>query len=131
MNLVELTKHTQPEAAAEDYLRKMGILQTFTECPYCKGQRVGKIRRGLFKCYHCRNEWSRRRGSRLFGFPITFTRSNLFLDFPGDYGFNRSELANYSDRNFFGEIVRTCFFKNFERSLHKYYRLYDPADHEW
>ena len=25
---------------------------------------MGKIRRGLCKCYHCRKEWSRRRGSR-------------------------------------------------------------------
>ena len=65
MNLVELTPHIQSEEAAEEYLRKTGILQTFTECPYCKGERVGKIRRGLYKCYHCRKEWSRRRGSRL------------------------------------------------------------------
>ena len=65
LNLVELTQYTQSEEAAEDYLRMKGILQRFTECPYCKGQRIGKIRRGLFKCYHCRKEWSRRRGSRL------------------------------------------------------------------
>jgi transposase len=64
MNLVELTQHTQSEVAAEDYLRKIGVLQKFVECPYCKGDRFGKIRRGLFKCYPCRKEWSRRRGSR-------------------------------------------------------------------
>jgi hypothetical protein len=64
-NLVELTQYSQSEEAAEDYLRRKGILQTFTECPYCKGERVGKIRRGLYKCYHCQKEWSRRRGSRL------------------------------------------------------------------
>jgi transposase len=65
MNLVELTQHTQSEEAAEDYLRKMGILETFTQCPYCKGERVGKIRPGFYKCYHCRKEWSRRRGSKI------------------------------------------------------------------
>lgn len=65
MNLVKVTQHTQSEEAAENYIRKMGILQTFAECPYCKRERVGKIRRGLYKCYHSRKEWSRRRGSRL------------------------------------------------------------------
>jgi transposase-like protein len=64
MNLIELTQYTQSELAAEEYLPRVGILRTFTECPYCKGERIGKIRRGLGKCYHCRKEWSRRRGSR-------------------------------------------------------------------
>ena len=63
-NLIELTQYTQSEEAAEEYLRKVGILKPFKECPYCKGERIGKIRRGLCKCYHCRKEWSRRRGSR-------------------------------------------------------------------
>jgi len=44
MNLVDLTQHTQSEEAAEDYSRKMGILETFAQCPYCKGERVGRIR---------------------------------------------------------------------------------------
>lgn len=79
MNLVELTQYTRTEEEAEDYLRKTGVLQPFTECPYCKGERIGKIRRGLYKCYHCRKEWSRRRGSRLEQSRVPFQKVLLAI----------------------------------------------------
>ena len=60
-----MTEYIKTEEAAEEYLRKKGILQTFHECPFCHSERTGKIRRGLYKCYRCRKEWSRRRGSKL------------------------------------------------------------------
>ncbi|MGE5621177.1 MAG: hypothetical protein ACM3U0_01255 [archaeon] len=65
MNLIELAKYLLDEAAAEEYLLNKNILKNYTECPYCNSKSIGKIRRGLLKCYKCKREWNRRKGSFL------------------------------------------------------------------
>jgi len=74
MNLVELARYTGDEVKAEELLRKMGILKNFDVCPFCGGGGFGRVRRGRFKCYGCRHEWSIRRDSMLEGLRTPFTR---------------------------------------------------------
>ena len=65
MNLSELVKIASSEEKAEEFLRSMGILKTFENCPFCKSESIGKVRRNFYKCYGCRREWSIRKGSIL------------------------------------------------------------------
>lgn len=62
MNLIDLQQYTISEEKSEEYLQTQGILQRFDECPYCASTRIGRIRRGKYKCYGCRKEWGPRRG---------------------------------------------------------------------
>lgn len=62
------------EDGAEWLLREKGILQTFKVCPFCRSQRIGRIRRDQYKCYHCKKEWSPRRGSPLEGFRTPYNK---------------------------------------------------------
>ena len=43
MNLIELSALMQDEKKCEEYLLKVGILKTFTECPKCKALRIGRV----------------------------------------------------------------------------------------
>ena len=54
MNLIELSKYLQDEEAAGNYLYEKGILKKYTECPYCKLDMIGNIRRGRVKGYKCK-----------------------------------------------------------------------------
>lgn len=79
MNLIELAKYLMDEDAAEDYLIQKGILKNFTQCPYCNSRSIGKIRRGRMKCYKCKKEWHRRKGSFLESRHITYSKFIGFL----------------------------------------------------
>ena len=74
MNLIELQQHTISEERSEEYLRAQGILKQFKQCPYCEGTRIGRVRRGKYKCYNCRKEWGPRRGSILEGLRVPLVR---------------------------------------------------------
>lgn len=74
MNLIELQQYTISEDKSEDYLRQQGILNQFDSCPYCESARIGRVRRGKFKCYECRKEWGPRRGSILEGLRVPLVR---------------------------------------------------------
>lgn len=74
MNLIELQQYTTNEEKAEEYLRSQGILRTYDQCPFCQGNRIGRIRRNKYKCYTCRKEWNPRRGSILGRMRIPGTR---------------------------------------------------------
>lgn len=74
MNLIELQQYTTSEEKSEEYLRVHGILKQFDQCPYCESTRIGRIRRGKFKCYECRKEWGPRRGSILEGLRVPLAR---------------------------------------------------------
>ena len=63
MELTKLIDIARDEASAEEFLRKKGILKTFTCCPYCGNKHFGKVRRNVYKCYRCKREWSVRKGS--------------------------------------------------------------------
>lgn len=67
MNLIELSKYLQDEQAAEDYLYEKEILKRFTVCPHCGSDKLGHISRGRIKCYKCKKEWHKRKGSFLEG----------------------------------------------------------------
>ena len=49
MNIVELTHITSSEETAEEFLKKKGILKTFSCCPYCGNEHFGKVRRSMLK----------------------------------------------------------------------------------
>lgn len=67
MNLIELSKYLNDEDAAENYLLEKGILKTWTNCPDCDSDKLGRISRGRIKCYKCKKEWHKRRDSILEG----------------------------------------------------------------
>jgi transposase len=74
MNLIELQQYTISEEKSEEYLNAQGILQRFDHCPYCGNTRIGRVRRGKYKCYGCRKEWGPRRGSILEGLRVPLVR---------------------------------------------------------
>lgn len=92
MNIIELAKYLLDEDAAEEYLLSKGILKNFTVCPYCGSPKIGKIRRGRMKCYKCKKEWHRRKGSILESRHITYSKFvgviKLF-----SYGFGVNRMA--------------------------------------
>jgi len=65
MNLIELQQYTISEENSEEFLKDEDILQRFNHCPYCGNTRIGRIRRGKYKCFGCRKKWGPRRGSIL------------------------------------------------------------------
>jgi transposase len=74
MNLIELQQYTISEERSEEYLQAQGILERFDQCPYCENTRIGRVRRGKYKCYGCREEWGPRRGSILEGLSVPLVR---------------------------------------------------------
>ena len=99
MNLIELSKYLQDEKAAEDYLYEKGILKRFTECPYCGSEKIGNISRGRIKCYKCKKEWHKRKGSFLEGKHISCSKFigliKLVVD---DYGLTEISCDLVLDR---------------------------------
>ncbi len=79
MNMVKLSKVMTEEHKAEEFLREIGILKTFRECPYCGNKQFGKVRRNFYKCYLCKREWSVRKGSILERMKIPFNKFVLAL----------------------------------------------------
>lgn len=65
MNLIELSKYLNDEELAEKYLLENGILKTWTRCPNCNSEKLGKVTRGRIKCYKCKKEWHKRKDSIL------------------------------------------------------------------
>lgn len=74
MNLIDLQQYTISEEKSEEYLQTQGILQRFNHCPYCGNIRIGRVKRGKYKCYGCRKEWGPRRGSILEGLRVPLVR---------------------------------------------------------
>jgi transposase-like protein len=79
MNLIELAKYLNDEELAEQYLRDKGILKTWTHCPHCNSDKLGKISRGRIKCYKCKKEWHKRKDSFLEGRHISSSKFIAFL----------------------------------------------------
>jgi len=74
MNLIDLQRYTISEEKSEEFLQVQGILQRFEQYPYCGNTRIGRVRRGKYKCYGCRKEWGPRRGSILEGLRVPLVR---------------------------------------------------------
>jgi len=74
MNLIELSELLLDETKAERYLLEVGILKTFTNCDKCESIKLGRIRRGRYKCYGCKAEWSVRKNSILEGLSISCSK---------------------------------------------------------
>lgn len=79
MKLSELLPITQDEKKSEDYLRRVGILKTFSNCPRCNGTSLGMIRADRWKCYKCKTEWTRRKDSMLSLIRIKYSEFLLCL----------------------------------------------------
>ena len=74
MELVKLVGAVKDEEGAEKFLKERRILREFNECPYCRSSQIGRVRRGMYKCYHCRREWSIRKGSILAKTKISLSK---------------------------------------------------------
>lgn len=74
MNLIELSELLLDEKKAEQYLLKVNILKTFIYCEKCSSSKLGRIRRGRYKCYGCKAEWSVRKNSILKGLSISCSK---------------------------------------------------------
>jgi transposase len=81
MKLSELLLIIQDEKKSEDYLRSVGILKTFSNCPRCNGDSLGMIRGDRWKCYKCKTEWTRRKNSILSLVRIKYSEFLLCLKF--------------------------------------------------
>jgi len=73
MNLIELSELLLDEKKAEQFLLDVGILKSFTACEKCASSKLGRIRRGRYKCYGCKAEWSVRKNSMLFSHQISYS----------------------------------------------------------
>jgi len=62
MNLVELVQVASSEEEADD------------RCPFCRHQKIGRVRRSFFKCYVCRREWGIRKDCILEDFKVPLTK---------------------------------------------------------
>ncbi|MBX2977631.1 MAG: hypothetical protein KF721_16010 [Ignavibacteriaceae bacterium] len=90
MNLIELSKYLQDEQAAENYLYKKGILKKYTECHHCGFDKLGHLSRNRIKCYKCKKEWHKRKGSFLEGKQISCSKFIAFLKlYAEEIGVNR------------------------------------------
>lgn len=79
----------QDEQAAENYLYEKGILKKYTKCPYCGFDKLGHLSRNRIKCYKCKKEWHKRKGSFLEGKQISSSKFVAFLKLYADeYGVN-------------------------------------------
>ncbi len=74
MNLIELSELLLDEKKAEEYLLKVGILKTFTECEKCGSNRITKISRGRHRCNSCLSEWSNKKGSVLYNNNLSYSK---------------------------------------------------------
>ena len=79
MNLSELVKIASSEKKSEEFLRLKGVLKTFSSCPFCEENSIGRIRRNFLKCYKCKKEWSIRKGSILEKMKISFSKFVLAI----------------------------------------------------
>lgn len=84
MNLIELAKYLNDEELAEQYLLEQGILKTWTHCPHCNSDKIGRISRGRIKCYKCKKEWHKRKDSFLEGRHISSSKFIAFLKLYSD-----------------------------------------------
>lgn len=120
MNLIELSKYLQDEEAAEKYLYEKGILKKFVTCPYCGSEKIGNIRRSRMKCYKCKKEWHKRKGSFLEGRQISFSKFIAFIKlYDDEIGVNQIahelELDIKSGLTLHSEL-RKILIQNFEHS---------------
>ncbi|MGE5679883.1 MAG: hypothetical protein ACM34K_03285 [Bacillota bacterium] len=111
MKLKELNELIRNENKCEEYLRSTGILKTFTNCISCGSTSLGMIRSDRYRCYSCKKEWSRRKGSIL-----TVTR------------FNYSEFLiclKYFEVEFTAEMTSSEFGLNYKtvRMLYNLFRM--------
>jgi transposase len=87
MILIDLLELLLNEKKAEQYLLEVGLLKTFTNCEKCRSSKIGRIRRGKYKCYSCKYEWNLRKGSMLEGIKLNINKILLFIKLV-DYNFN-------------------------------------------
>ena len=72
--MIELSSFLQDESAAQTYLTEKKILREFFVCPFCKSEKIGNIRRDRVRCYKCKKEWHRRKGSFLESRHISYSK---------------------------------------------------------
>ncbi len=115
METVKLLQIMTDEEKAEEFLRKKGILKSFTECPYCGNEHFGKVRRNMYKCYRCKREWSVRKGSIFEKTKISFSKFLLALklfelEIPVLKGAKELELSYNTVHKLF-TLIREHIFK--------------------
>lgn len=104
--MIELSKYLQDEQAAENYLYEKGILKNFTTCPHCGSDKLGNLSRSRIKCYKCKKEWNKRKGSFLEGKHVSYSKFIGVLKlFNEDYGFTEISRELILDRKTTQEIL--------------------------
>lgn len=66
MKYLEVIDLIVDEEKAERFLRKVGVLRTFTECPRCGSSGFSDLRGTDLRCSDCGQAWSKRKDSMLF-----------------------------------------------------------------
>lgn len=71
MKTLEVIDLIVDEEKSERFLRKVGILRTFTECLHCGSDELSDFRKTGLRCRDCRHAWSKRKDSLLFHSAVT------------------------------------------------------------
>jgi transposase-like protein len=95
MNLIDLLVYISDEEKAEEYLRNIKVLCNFEKCIYCSGSSLGYIRRGKVKCYGCKREWNRRKGSMVEKYRIEFAKFIIVIKLYS-YGLSTAKIQKES-----------------------------------
>jgi transposase len=128
MKLFELLPIIQDEKKSEDYLRSVGILKTFSNCPRCSGTSLGMIRGDRWKCYKCKTEWTRRKDSILSLVRIKYSEF-LFclkcfeLELTAEETAGQLEINYRSIRTLFLEIRKSLVNIPIKQNLYKEIRF--------
>ena len=92
MKLIDLLELLLNEKKAEQYLLEIGILKKIKNCENCGSSKIGRIRRGKYKCYCCKSEWNQRQGSMLEGINLNTNKILLFIKLV-EYNFNDYKIG--------------------------------------
>ena len=131
MKIVVLSKLIQSESDCETYLKKVGILRTFTDCSKCHSSKIGRIRRNRHKCYSWKYEWNIKKGRvleriqinlsnfitciKLFEYGLTEEKSSIELKMNHE---SVAEIYNLIRLSLAGLNKNSCemLFKNLNRT---------------
>lgn len=125
MKLSELLLIIQDEKKSEDYLRDVGILKTFSNCPRCNGTSLGMIRGDRWKCYKCKTEWTRRKDSLLSLVRIQYSEFLLCLKL-FELEMTAEETANQLELNYKTILLLYRYFREIISSN----KIYDSIENK-
>lgn len=79
MKLIDIINNSDNELQLEEYLIELGLIKSFTHCPFCNNDKFGVVRRNKLKCYRCKREWSKKLNGPLVNTNVSTTKIVLIV----------------------------------------------------